>query len=220
MMLAECTECGEVVSSKNITGFCWICAQDHTPKAIRRAERRNRIVGMIWQAASRSHVCPSNADFAADLGDISDTTVSRMINDLARDGVLSIEGSGATRVVTLRASGVSTAAPWVPCYDTLPAGPLTDMLLSISELFEIEPGLLVSKSRSGWVMPARFGFCLVANERGYTTGTIGRYLGGRDHSTVCHAIDRAKWIRDRDPEYAAKLAQVKGEQRQRKQVSA
>lgn len=50
---------------------------------------------------------------------------------------------------------------------------------------------------------ARFATALALREAGLTLSQIGRILGGRDHSTILHAIRQAVQLRERDPEFAA-----------------
>ncbi len=43
----------------------------------------------------------------------------------------------------------------------------------------------------------------------WTTTIIGRYYNGRDHSTVCHGIQRIEALRERDPDVDALINQLK-----------
>jgi hypothetical protein len=44
---------------------------------------------------------------------------------------------------------------------------------------------------------------------GWSTTQIGRFYNGRDHSTVCHGIQRIESIRESDPEVDTLLTQLK-----------
>jgi hypothetical protein len=44
---------------------------------------------------------------------------------------------------------------------------------------------------------------------GWSTTQIGRFYNGRDHSTVCHGIQRIESIRESDPEVDILLTQLK-----------
>src|SRR3954468_18703255 len=42
----------------------------------------------------------------------------------------------------------------------------------------------------------------------WSTTSIGRFYNGRDHSTVCHAIQRIEGLKDTDPEVDALLTDL------------
>lgn len=44
---------------------------------------------------------------------------------------------------------------------------------------------------------------------GWSTTQIGRFYSGRDHSTVCHGIQRIESLRESDPEVDTLLTQLK-----------
>ena len=44
---------------------------------------------------------------------------------------------------------------------------------------------------------------------GWSTTVIGRFYNGRDHSTVCHGIQRIESLRESNPEVDALLAELK-----------
>jgi hypothetical protein len=44
----------------------------------------------------------------------------------------------------------------------------------------------------------------------WSTTVIGRFYGGRDHSTVCHGIQRIEAMRETNPEIDALLADLRG----------
>lgn len=43
----------------------------------------------------------------------------------------------------------------------------------------------------------------------WSTPVIGRFYGGRDHSTVCHGIQRIEALRESDPDVDALLTELK-----------
>jgi len=45
----------------------------------------------------------------------------------------------------------------------------------------------------------------------WSTTVIGRFYNGRDHSTVCHSIQRIEALRETDPEVDALLADLKNQ---------
>jgi hypothetical protein len=44
----------------------------------------------------------------------------------------------------------------------------------------------------------------------WSTTVIGRFYGGRDHSTVCHAIQQIEALRETNPDVDVLLADLKG----------
>jgi hypothetical protein len=44
---------------------------------------------------------------------------------------------------------------------------------------------------------------------GWSTTVIGRFYDGRDHSTVCHGIQRIESLRESNPEVDALLSELK-----------
>lgn len=68
------------------------------------------------------------------------------------------------------------------------------------------PGSIAGKSRVRPVVRARQAVCWAIRGHygeNWSYPMIGRALGGRDHSTVIHAIRSAEIFRARDPDYAA-----------------
>ena len=79
------------------------------------------------------------------------------------------------------------------------------MLKKAHGLFGVRPVDILSPSRYSLYLPARYAICLALRRRGWSYGKIGRTLGGRDHTTIINACDRALYMEERDPEYAAKI---------------
>ena len=75
-------------------------------------------------------------------------------------------------------------------------------------LFCVRPGDITGPDRSRLFTPARFAVCRALRNRGWSYGKIGRMLGGRDHTTIISACDRADYMVSRDPEYAAKVKEL------------
>lgn len=79
----------------------------------------------------------------------------------------------------------------------------TAVIESVAEYFKLKPEDLTGKSRYGYIVSARFVAMRLLFEMRYEDGArrfsypmIGRFFGGRDHSTVIHAMrtfdDRAR----------------------------
>ena len=76
--------------------------------------------------------------------------------------------------------------------------------LWLSELCEsngITPDRLKSSSRKNNLVDLRMIFCANARKHGATLKDIGYMLGGRDHSTVIHAIRQYYNILETDPKF-------------------
>jgi len=50
---------------------------------------------------------------------------------------------------------------------------------------------------------------LAKHVAGWSTTLIGRFYNGRDHSTVCHSIQRIEALRESDPDVDALLMELK-----------
>lgn len=79
---------------------------------------------------------------------------------------------------------------------------MQDELLALCcKLFDVHPRDLVSSARFGFLLKPRFAMYKALQLRGWSTPKIGRFIGGRDHSTVCHGIKRAEYHMERDAVY-------------------
>src|SRR6476661_8578246 len=77
---------------------------------------------------------------------------------------------------------------------------------------QLYPLSWASRERPGNAQPACFNrqvaMYLAARIGRWSTTSIGRYYNGRDHSTVCHAIQRIESLKDTNPEVDALLADL------------
>lgn len=65
----------------------------------------------------------------------------------------------------------------------------------VSEETGVPVAAIMSERRNQEVCLARFKFCyLVQREKQFSLPRIGKLLGGRDHTTVLHAVNRAKGL--------------------------
>lgn len=76
-----------------------------------------------------------------------------------------------------------------------------DFLAEVGRMFDVTVEDLRGPRRMQPLCRARFAACAALRERGASYTQIGRWLGGRDHSTIMHAIDRADYIMSRDELY-------------------
>ncbi len=73
-----------------------------------------------------------------------------------------------------------------------------------------EEELLGKRGRSTRLTMARQALMWAAREHGYGLVEIGRYMGGRDHTTIIYGSVQAAARADNDVEYARLLFQVAG----------
>lgn len=83
-----------------------------------------------------------------------------------------------------------------------------EIINKCAELFDVHPRDLVSDARFGFLMPARFALYKALHLRGWAYARIGRWLGGRDHTTIIHGVNRATYMMERDPDYEQKVIQL------------
>jgi chromosomal replication initiator protein len=80
-----------------------------------------------------------------------------------------------------------------------------EIINKCAELFDVHPRDLVSDARFGFLIPARFALYKTLHMRGWSYSRIGRELGGRDHATVIHGVNRADYMMEKDPDYTRKV---------------
>jgi len=73
-----------------------------------------------------------------------------------------------------------------------------------------EEELLGKRGRSARLTMARQALMWAAREHSYGTVEIGRYMSGRDHTTIMYGSERAAERAERDLAYARLLLQVAG----------
>jgi chromosomal replication initiator protein len=78
--------------------------------------------------------------------------------------------------------------------------------LSVSAHYGVTMNDLYSKTRKREVVMARhLSMYLIRKYTGYSLVQIGLYFGGRDHSSVCHAIDNINNLPPHDNQHLDKL---------------
>lgn len=86
---------------------------------------------------------------------------------------------------------------------------LEDLLHRTAEAFELTPRDILSRSRKSRIVKPRHAFCYVAYMvLDYKYSSIGEFLGGRDHSTVVHAVSVAHDLREQDVVFDKRITQV------------
>ncbi len=91
--------------------------------------------------------------------------------------------------------------------------PLSQKRVSLAEIDAVVSAKLGATRTLGNAQPACFNrqvaMYLAARIGRWSTTVIGRFYNGRDHSTVCHGIQRIEELRDCDPDIDALLAELK-----------
>lgn len=90
--------------------------------------------------------------------------------------------------------------------------PLSQKRLSLAEIDAVVSAKLGATRTLGTAQPACFNrqvaMYLAARVGRWSTIAIGRFYKGRDHSTVCHSIQRIEEVRDSDPDVDALLSEL------------
>ena len=93
--------------------------------------------------------------------------------------------------------------------------PLSQKRLSLAEIDAVVSAKLGATRTLGNAQPACFNrqvaMYLAARVGRWSTTVIGRFYNGRDHSTVCHSIQRIEELRDSDPDVDALLRELKAQ---------
>src|SRR5205807_296566 len=91
--------------------------------------------------------------------------------------------------------------------------PLSQKRLSLAEIDAIVSAKLGTTRTPGNAQPACFNrqvaMYLAARIGRWSTTEIGRFYNGRDHSTVCHGIQRIQSLRESNPEIDALVLDLK-----------
>lgn len=67
---------------------------------------------------------------------------------------------------------------------------------------------LFTKSRKRELVELRMMFCFLAKSMRYTLGTIGHFLGGRDHTTVIHSVSTFLDLMETNDQFKAKFLEI------------
>ena len=73
---------------------------------------------------------------------------------------------------------------------TMPGAAWTDVVRFVAEAVGVPVAVMTSRSRFRHHVRARAIAMIALNRRGCTAAQIGRWLGGRDHTTVLHLITK------------------------------
>jgi chromosomal replication initiation ATPase DnaA len=67
---------------------------------------------------------------------------------------------------------------------------------------------IIGSSRERSLSHIRWAIMMALRSRGLSTPLIGRLLGGRDHSTVRHGLERGAELVKTDPDFATLVSMV------------
>jgi chromosomal replication initiator protein len=83
------------------------------------------------------------------------------------------------------------------------------VLKVVADHLKTSVAMLASSQKTAGPVRDRQMCCYVLRAaRGWSTLRIGRLLGGRDHSTVLHAVRKMRDLRKRDPELNQQLTEL------------
>jgi chromosomal replication initiator protein len=84
------------------------------------------------------------------------------------------------------------------------------ILEAVSEVFEVDRGALLGRSRAREVaLPRQIAMYLLRKEAKISLPQIGEALGGRDHTTVMYGCDKINDLLERDEQVRRRVAQVR-----------
>src|SRR3954468_23593226 len=96
---------------------------------------------------------------------------------------------------------------------TVSVAPILHHRISLAQIDAIVSARLGPTRVPGNAQPACFNrqvAMYIARHVGrWSTSAIGQFYNGRDHSTVCHSIQRIEALRERDAEIEGLLADIK-----------
>jgi chromosomal replication initiation ATPase DnaA len=82
---------------------------------------------------------------------------------------------------------------------------MDEVLEAVSKAWDVSAVKLAEKCKKQKYVLPRHACYFLMSKNGYGSVTIGRYLGGRDHSTVIHGRQTAQDLADTDKDFSAKL---------------
>lgn len=87
---------------------------------------------------------------------------------------------------------------------------VADIIRHAERVFDAEPGTIKGQAKHRSVARARFAVWHTARElTGQSYPQLGRFTGGRDHSTVRHGVLQCANLMERFPEYRASVVQLR-----------
>ena len=94
----------------------------------------------------------------------------------------------------------------------VPDAPAMKILRAVCDAFECEPDAIADPCRRADLYKARAAASLaLRNYTGLSSSKIGMMVGGRDHSTILHAVQRAQDMLAEDSTFAKKYRQAEAQ---------
>jgi chromosomal replication initiator protein len=91
---------------------------------------------------------------------------------------------------------------------------------AVAEFYHVEVEELMKKTRKKEVVkPRQIAMYLIREELQTPFSTIGRYFGGRDHTTTMHACDKMIKEQEKDMQLKEEIKTIREQLRQYKQSS-
>jgi chromosomal replication initiator protein len=83
-----------------------------------------------------------------------------------------------------------------------------DIIRGVCKEFDVHKSDLLGNYRFGFLLKPRFALYKILHSRGMSFAQIGRWCGGRDHSTILHGVKRAEYMMERDRDYRSKIEEA------------
>lgn len=85
---------------------------------------------------------------------------------------------------------------------------ISDIIRIVSTVSGIPEDTIAGKCRKREHIIPRFAVCRIAHEQGYSSKRIAMRLGGRDHTSVLHALDKCERLRISNSDEAARYRKI------------
>lgn len=156
-------------------------------------ERRARLLSLLRDAALAGRHCPTNIELGVAMG-CTAGLISHDLHVMRLEGSIRTRRTGTAREVEF-SDGVTIAT------DDL----WSDVRNRVCAAFDLPLYKLVASGRKGYVVRVRKAAAWVMRHKckGISTLSIGRLMGGKDHSSVIHYIGAAEILRERDEQFRA-----------------
>ena len=156
------------------------------------------VYSALREAAIYGRPCPTNAELVELIGARNAHAVSGALGRLRALGSIQISGRYAWRRVKFR-DGMETLTP---------EEFMGDLVAKAGLIFGVSAHKIVGPSRHRPTARVRHAVYLVGHEAGLSFPQVADALA-RDHTTAIHGSQQAQiWI-ERDPDYAARVAELR-----------
>lgn len=174
------------------------------------AHKRRLLYARLCELAERGEPCPGNAVLARVAGYRSDSGVTGALSILVDEGLIVRRLAGHLRVITIAATGLSTAEPQrppEPPYAYTPKRPVREIAEVAIAMSGLSARHVLGRSRYAEHVRVRQVIACMATREGWGSAHIGRALGF-DHTTILHARRVLPAYAAREPETAELVARL------------